>query len=205
MTRHFLTTRGALLAIALGVGLPRISAATATSLLEVYIITQHPQTGDYCFTTVPMVSSGIPYQAVTLGSFRDGMAWDTDQQVYVNVNKVVTDPPMEAYSTRFDDLSTTLELDVTVDVTALAAAHQAAGLPANATRDRAKLGLLAMARNLGMMTGQDYALDVTFVGLPSGPLGVDEWPLASTWTYTRTGPRLAGYYGELIDSYGGCR
>ena len=188
----------------LGTALPATGHATATSLMDTFIITQHPQTGDYCFATVPLLTSGLPYQSVTLGSFRDGLAYDTDLATYVNVNKVVTSPPMVASSTRFDDSSPTVELDVTVDLTALTSAHQTAGIPASATRDRAKLGLLAMARNLGAVTNQDYALAVTFIGLPTAPLAAGERPLADTWTYSRTSPRLRGYFAEVMNQTGSC-
>lgn len=197
--------------LAMGLFAATRADATVEALLDYTIVYAQPQTGDLCLRTMPMRAEiGIPPASLMRGVFAPVQIFNENGRPtpYVNINVVAQDaglvPTYEADAFESDG---TLVYRMTLDVSELSARNGTTVAGRQKTIERAKLGLIAMAKSLeGIAEDGRYKLYLTFRGLPS-QARLAGTPLYATtmYPYTSGSPLLAQYQAELIDVQGTCR
>lgn len=203
----------ACITLVFGVGMPS-AHATVDAMLFSNIVYAHPQLEGYCYARVPVSAEiGIPPAALTEGSLAPSYALRSssggpfagelviDGSRYVNINALAAGATIQ--HTYINDSYTsagTVEYTAELDLSQVDAANGQTVEGRQATVTRAKLALLALAKNLKDDVGS-YRLFVTFKGLPDQS-GLSGQPVyaSSKWPYTGASPVLAAYEKELIDS-----
>ena len=187
-------------------------AVPARATVDGYILYNVPykslQTDDVCFMRLPLYTSfGIPTASMAQASLTPtAILKDFPTPSYVNVNLAA--PTKLMVHTYVSDAVTTAnvwEYTMKLNVSALSTANGSTTAGRTATIKAAKLALLAISRNMDDISGGNYRLKVTFVGLPSqnGVVGT-KLNASTVYPYTSTSPLLIAYDRELIDVEGSC-
>jgi hypothetical protein len=183
------------------------ASATVDAIVDHWIVTEEIQTGELCYRTVPVwgvfgiapaVSMRATFSEIPILRVNAGVPDDT-----VNINAVYTSPPMVAsYVSDSYTEDGVWEYEMTVDVSGLAAANGRNPDGRAATVRAAKLGLLAMAKNMDALSGGRYRLRVTFQGLPSQEgLAGTTLPARTRSPYSAASPVLRALEAELIGGH----
>lgn len=201
---------------------PQTAGATVDALLETTIVVAHSEVETFCYFRVPVSAElGIPAMALVDGSLAPSYAlrsasplppeWLPPEIIaiggrqYENINVLAHGAALAfRYEQDVFSASGTLELRGVLDVSALAAEQGDSVAGRQATVDRAKLALLAIAKDLkesNAFNGGKYRLYLSFEGLPSqdGLRGGRLYAQTSV-PYSGGSPLLAAYEQELIDA-----
>ena len=195
------------LACVLGVGKAH---ATVEAILDYTIVYEEPQSGDFCYRSLPMRAEiGIPPASVMRAVFSPVRIFNENglPSQYININAVGEAPLMVAnYESDVFEADGTLVYRMNVDVTELSRRNGTTRAGRLETIKRAKLGLLAMSKSLEALMGGKYKLFLTFRGLPAqGDLGGTPLYATTSFPYTGGSPLLRAYQAEYINAGGSCR
>ncbi len=190
--------------------IPTSANATIEGFIDYTIPYYHPQSGDICLKSVPMLAEfGIPQTSLMRGTLAETRVFaEAPTPRYVNINLAGTTPAMVGTYVA-DSITPAGEYTYTMklDVTALSKSNGTSTTGRAATIHAAKLFLIAMADNMKSLSdGKQWYLRVEFIGLPSQTgLSGTHLHARTTCAYSPLSPLLAAYRKELINVGGSCR
>lgn len=186
--------------------------ATSDAIYKQIIVSQDPQSGDFCLTKMPiwgvfgdaawLALRGVftPYNVPYLtGSGVVGLV--------KNINVTATQPELNTSLGALESTSYSVyEYGGEVDVSAYVRSRQGDASSLQTAVNTIKLALVAMAKNLDAVSDGKFRLTVTFIGLPSqqGLVGTPLYAKTNS-PYSKASPLLKAYEKELLNQTDSCK
>lgn len=188
---------------------PMSAQATVEGFIDYTVPYYHPQTGDICLRSVPMLAEfGVPQHSLMRGTLAPTKVFaEAPTPRHININLVATEPAMVgSYVGDWVNEKGEYAYSMKLDVTALAESNGTSVTGRAATILAAKLFLIAMSQNMQSLSPSQWWLRVEFIGLPSqAGLPGTKLHAKTHWAYGPLSPLLAAYREELINLEGSCR